>query len=261
MKDFINPEWLSILKANNLDTFEKIWLLDADWFEPPNKRRGGWSGVSRLELQNPAGGQVVIFLKRQENHVYKPLRNFIKGAPTFRREMKNINRFIKHQLPIPDPVFYAERTVNKRSRAILITASIAPDYRSLEEWMQEWQWEGYPPRNEYNAIIKKVAETISKMHKHYLKHGALVAKHVFLNYVPGQEPSVRFIDLEKTRYWYLPNNSFEQDLKAFAKSFNSLITRIDMSRFYKHYMGVARLSANNIKLMRRVSNLLKRNER
>ncbi|MBY0544184.1 MAG: hypothetical protein K2Q14_01380 [Gammaproteobacteria bacterium] len=77
MKDYMNENWQAILKANNLDNFEKLWNLKADWFEEPNKRRGGWSGVSRVELVHPEGGKAVIFLKRQENHIYKPLRNLI----------------------------------------------------------------------------------------------------------------------------------------------------------------------------------------
>jgi hypothetical protein len=261
MKDYINQAWLPVLKANNLDTFEKLWKLEADWFEPPNKRRGGWSGVSRLELDNPNGGKLVIFLKRQENHIYKPLRNIIKGAPTFRREMKNIKRFVKHNIPIPEPVFYAERTVNKQIRAILITASIAPDYRSLEDWVAKWQAEGFPDRNEHNEIVKKVAEAIRYMHKHYFKHGALVSKHVFLKYVPGQPSSVRFIDLEKTRYWFLPFNGIVGDLKAFAKSFMPAITNTDMSKFYKYYIGADRLTKENTKLLRRVNKKLNKTKK
>lgn len=260
MKDFINQTWLPILKANNLDTFEKLWKIEAEWFEPPNKRRGGWSGVSRLELDNPAGGKVVIFLKRQENHIYKPLRNMIKGAPTFRREMKNIKRFMKHNIPIPEPVFYAERTVNKQIRAILITASIAPDYTSIEEWIKKWDVEGYPPKTERDEVVKKVAEAISHMHKHYFKHGALVSKHVFMKYKPNQSPSIRFIDLEKTRYWILPFNGVEGDLKAFAKSILPSIKNRDMYKFYKYYIGADRLTKSNTKLMKYLAQRLVRKD-
>lgn len=253
MKDYINEAWLPILKANNLDTFEKLWKMEADWFEPPNKRRGGWSGVSRLELTAPNGEKRVIFLKRQENHIYKPLRNLIKGAPTFRREMKNIKRFVKHNIPIPEPVFYAERTVNKQIRAILITASIAPDYQSLEDWVAKWEAQGYPVKSDRNDIVKKVAEAIRYMHKCYFKHGAMVSKHVFLKYVPGQPSAIRFIDLEKTRYWFLPFNGIEGDLKAFAKSLKPSITNTEMGRFYKYYIGADRLTKENTKLMKKIA--------
>ena len=69
MKQYKSEQWQEILAFNDLDTYEKIWALKAEWFEEPNERRGGWSGVSRIELKLPSGGCVGAFLKRQENHV------------------------------------------------------------------------------------------------------------------------------------------------------------------------------------------------
>ncbi|NNM59291.1 MAG: hypothetical protein HKM04_05700 [Legionellales bacterium] len=255
MKDYINNSWEPILKANNLDSFEKLWEIKADWFEPPNKRRGGWSGVSRLELANPEGGSLVVFLKRQENHIYKPIRNLIKGAPTFRREMKNIQRFTHFGIPIPDPVFYGERSVNKQIRAILVTASIAPDYRSLEDWSAHWKKEGQPSHADKKLILQTVAESIKKIHKQFLKHGALVSKHIFIKYQPGQAPSVRFIDLEKTRYALLSRRAVFGDLKALSRSLPD-IGSVDKSRFYKYYLGTDRLTRENAGLMLKISNAL-----
>lgn len=252
MKDFINKDWESILKANNLDSFDKLWAVKADWFEPPNNRRGGWSGVSRLELVNPNGGTAVIFLKRQENHIYKSLKNLIKGAPTFRREMENIQRFTEYGIPTPDPVFYGERTVHRQMRAILITASIAPDYRSLEDWCVDWAKDGLPVYADKNQILKIIAESIKKVHEQFLKHGSLVSKHIFIKYQPGQAPSIRFIDLEKTRYALFPKRAKFSDLKAFSRSVPH-IGGLDKSRFYKYYLGTNRLTKKDAGFMRKIS--------
>lgn len=257
MKDFIHPDWIDIFKANHLSTFNELWEKEAPWFEPPNKRRGGWSGVSRIVLQDLAGNDCVFFLKRQENHLYKPLRNLIKGAPTFRREMKNIQRFIKHGIPIPTPVFYAERTVNHKIRAILITASIAPEYRSLEEWLVDWDTHGFPPKKDYDHIIETVAKAISKMHRHYIKHGALVTKHLFLKYELNQPAAVRFIDLEKTRYWFLPYNGSENDLKAFGRSALPYVSKTNVLQFYKAYEGINMLNKRQTEWVKQMGNRLK----
>lgn len=60
--------WEAVLHANGLGRFEALWELDIGWLEGPNRRRSGWSGVSRWVLELPGGGQAGIFIKRQENY-------------------------------------------------------------------------------------------------------------------------------------------------------------------------------------------------
>ncbi len=57
MRDYVANDWESLAAANGLDSFESVWSLDIGWFEEPNVRRGGWSGVSRLELKLPDGSR------------------------------------------------------------------------------------------------------------------------------------------------------------------------------------------------------------
>ncbi len=83
MKEFVGSGWKKILELNELESFDSIWELDAAWFEEPNKRRGGWSGVSRISLKTEEGGSVGVFLKRQENHNTKTLAKPVNGEPTF----------------------------------------------------------------------------------------------------------------------------------------------------------------------------------
>ena len=69
MHDFVANDWGLIARTNGLDSFESIWTLDIGWFEEPNERRGGWSGVSRYEIELPDGRREGIFIKRQQNHI------------------------------------------------------------------------------------------------------------------------------------------------------------------------------------------------
>ena len=64
MQEYIGKGWEKILRDNGLADFDSIWNLDAGWFEEPNKRRGGWSGVSRISLKTEEGGSLGMFLKR-----------------------------------------------------------------------------------------------------------------------------------------------------------------------------------------------------
>ena len=92
MKDFISDRWRPILAHNGLSAFDALWKLEAPWFEEPNHRRGGWSGVSRCELALPGDGSTGIFLKRQENHRARLWTHPVRGAPTFLREFRHGNR-------------------------------------------------------------------------------------------------------------------------------------------------------------------------
>ena len=89
MTHYLSPDWQAILAFNQLDNFDAFWQLEADWFEEPNHRRGGWSGVSRILLALPEGGEAAVFLKRQENHLRKTIAHPLKGIPTFRAEIDN----------------------------------------------------------------------------------------------------------------------------------------------------------------------------
>lgn len=40
MKDHLPEKWRAILHYNNLDSFDRLWSLETEWFEPPNQRRG-----------------------------------------------------------------------------------------------------------------------------------------------------------------------------------------------------------------------------
>jgi hypothetical protein len=66
----IPPEYLSILTTNQLDTFDRIWHLKMDWIESPNQKRGGWSGVGRIELKKNDGTPLNLFIKKQERYFF-----------------------------------------------------------------------------------------------------------------------------------------------------------------------------------------------
>ena len=60
MKDYLADDWQRIFEFNGLRSFDDFWKLEAQWFEEPNQRRGGWSGVARCELKRPEGGVAPI---------------------------------------------------------------------------------------------------------------------------------------------------------------------------------------------------------
>ena len=71
-KTWISPEWEERLKEADLLDIEAVSEREFNWFEAPNRRRGGWSGVTRIVL-NPEAvpeEQKAVFLKIQQNHFW-----------------------------------------------------------------------------------------------------------------------------------------------------------------------------------------------
>ena len=196
MKLFINPSFEAVLKQHDFTDFDVLWDLDAGWFEAPNKRRGGWSGVSKCAWQSAQGEPVQVFLKRQENHNAKTWRHPIKGVPTFAREMENILSYQKHQIPTLNPVFFAQRKVQGNDQAMLVTESLE-GYQSLEDWIKQWQDTGWPTKAQREVVLRELARILGLLHRCKLQHNCLYPKHLFMLWDAETPPSIKIIDLEK----------------------------------------------------------------
>jgi len=229
MRDYIADDWRDVLQANNLNGFSDWWALEADWFEEPNIRRGGWSGVSRISLTGPGGGERLLFLKRQEDHVLRTFMHPLRGIPTFAREMKNIQALQAANVPALTPVYFAQRTVDGKQRAILVTEAL----------------EGFVPLGDVdrnalslqsrNQLLANVASVVRQLHDHKLVHNCLYPKHLF---VRGGEKGfeVHLIDLEKARSSWSRDRAMFRDLDTLNRHGVDW-TRSARLRFLKAYLG------------------------
>ena len=242
MNDYVNENWRSILAHNGLSSFDALWKLDSEWFEAPNQRRGGWSGVSRCELQLPTSGKAAIFLKRQENHGTRSLFHPLSGVPTFLREFKRIMDYRSNGIPTLEPVYFGMRGRGKSQRAILITEELT-GFISLEDRVQNWIANGVPARIERMRILKVVAELLKKMHAQGIRHGCFFPKHVFIRINPDESVEARVIDLEKSRHRPLQVMCAMRDLYSLSHYSSSTWSTTDKLRFFKQYLGITRLNA------------------
>lgn len=241
MKDFINERWRPILAHNGLRDFTALWELKADWFEEPNHRRGGWSGVSRCELALPDGGTTAIFLKRQENHKARIWSHPVHGAPTFLREFKHIMHYRACGVPTLEPVYFGMHKVGKDHRAILITEELS-GFQSMEDRVQAWLKHGAPPRRERLAHLAAVAALLRQMHDHGIQHNCYFPKHVFTRVNADGTVDARVIDLEKSRW--RPSRLLCAIRDLYTLNHHSLCwSKSDRLWFFKSYLQIDRLTS------------------
>jgi len=247
VKDYITPEWEHILRFNDLNGFDALWYLQADWFEPPNERRGGWSGVVRVELDLPGGAREVVFLKRQENHSRRTLRHPVFGEPTFAGEIKNILLLRQAGVPTLDPLYYGQRKVGGKQRAILVTRELA-GFRPMNDVMKEWSKEGWEKSvSTRRRLITVLAGVIRRMHEQRLAHNSLHPKHVFIRRVEGRPPEIAIIDLEKMRRTITQGQAMRRDLDSLNRRCIGW-SNTDRLRFIKSYLNIERLDETAIDL-------------
>jgi len=249
MNEYTAPQWREILRNNELGDFDALWELRADWFEPPNQRRGGWSGVVRIEMGLPDGGAEALFLKRQENHTRRTLRHPLRGEPTFAGEMENILALQQAGVPTLEPVYYGQYKVNGAWQAILVTRELS-GFRPLGELMRKWLDMGWShSRKERWRLIEVLAPAIRRMHNHRLSHNALHPKHVFVRMPERGDPEVCLIDLEKMRHTLTPGLATRRDLDSLNRRAR-VWSRTDRLRFLKSYLGLHTLNGDGKKLWR-----------
>lgn len=224
---FQSNYYQQLFAHHQLADFNAIWTRDIAWFEPPNERRGGWSGVGTVTLQDSMlqdstlqdnalqannGGGDVFFVKKQQNHGRKSWRHPFAGEPTFRREFANLKFLAQHNIGAPKLVFYAENLSTKQ--AILITEALTDfvpldsvDLSSLNQ-------------TQMHTLIQTVATEIKRFHNTGLVHRALYPKHIFVKNA-HTAPQIALIDLEKARF------------SAFAY----WRTYFDLAAFIRHAIG------------------------
>lgn len=252
MNDYLAPAWTELLRSSGLDSFDALWRLEAEWFEPPNQRRGGWSGVMRIELPGPDGEPVALFLKRQENHTRPALRHPLAGEPTFAAEVRNILAMQQHGVPSLEPVYYAQRKVDGRWRVVLLTLGLV-GFRPLDEWGDEWFAAGL--KNSLvtrRRVIATCADVLRRLHRAGFVHNAMHPKHIFLRVSDLDGVEARLIDLEKMRrkpglFWRTLRDLDSLNRRSLHWS------ATDRLRFLRGYLGGGRLDAGGRLLWHRLA--------
>jgi hypothetical protein len=258
MPDYLANDWESIARANGLDSFESVWTLDIGWFEEPNERRGGWSGVSRHEVELPDGSREGIFIKRQQNHTTRSWLHPFSGIPTFRREFNNLILLQSFDVPTLDMLYFAERKSGADRRAILISRELT-GYASLDHCIDYWNRHGYPEKDVWHETMQRIAAVARRMHQHRIQQNCFLPKHIFVGEVEGRM-DVRLIDFEKAKRRWTSESALLRDLDTINRRAPGISTT-NRLRFLLAYHQQRRVNARVRKSWNKLVALLRRKGR
>jgi len=236
-----NEKWQAVLIRNGWNDFDRIWSLELDWFEEPNHKKNGWSGVSKSTLSLANGKKYNVFIKRQENTLTRSVFHPITGVPTLRRELANIEHIQKLNIPTVESIYYGERRLKNHYRAILITLALE-QYQSLEAIFVE-KYTALS-RTRKNLILLQIAILIRRLHQNHYVHNCLYPKHIFLNLeklYQGKTDSVRLIDLEKAKFHFRVKKCMLRDFDTLHRH-SITLSRTDLMRFLLFYRSETHLT-------------------
>ena len=232
MQGSISTQHLASLTHHQLASFEQLWAYEGDWFEPPNRERGGWSGVNFIELTTDAGKKVGFYLKRQQNFMRLTWRHPIVGEPTFTREFAMMQYLKQHEIPIPNTVFFA----SKQTQAVLLTEALE-GYISFDYWLKN---NPYASVSKKRKLLSALAQTIRSLHQARVQYRSLYTKHLFIK-DNDDNFDIALIDFEKSRVsTFIPILKFS-DLITFNYRTPSL-SRTQRLYFFKQYLKIAHLT-------------------
>ena len=230
--------WLDIFRRNGLGDFESVWEREVEWFEEPNRRRGGWSGVARVVFDGADGEPAPVYLKKQENHFIRSVARPWKGELTFEREFRILSALEQQGVGVAAPVYFGVSRHRRSRRAILMTAELS-GFSSLEDLIAAWRAGDRPGPRARRNMAAGIGAVIGRFHRLGYRHGALYPKHIFLD--PHDPTRVRLIDLEKTRRNPLRFRGWLRDLDAFNRRTVGA-SRSDRLRFLLAYLGAERVT-------------------
>lgn len=191
------------------DPFQQWWQRQGDWVEAPNIRRGGESGVQRLQGEDGS----LLYVKRQTGHLYRSLRHPF-GYPTAMRESDALQAFAQLGVSVPRLVYAGCRRQAGAWQALLVTEALE-DYRCLEERYAAGEAALWGEAL-HLRILQAVGATLGRLNRGRWQHGCLYPKHLFVR-LRADEVEVALLDLEKSRRRLRAGQAARHDLQQLKR--------------------------------------------
>ena len=222
--------------SGGLSQFEQWWQLQGEWVEEPNQRRGGESGVQRLQVDQ---GQL-LYAKRQVGHLCRSLSHPF-GRPTVLRERDALLGLSRLGIRVPRLVYCgASRQAGQGWRGLLVSEAL-DGFSDIESWYAAGGRER--AGQQHDALLQQIGATLARMHQGRWQHSCLYMKHIFVR-VTGEgdaaQVEVALLDFEKCRQRLTAYRAASHDMLQLRRhsSWNSTDWE-KLSYFYETAFGSA----------------------
>lgn len=232
MQSTHSPQYQPLLQQYQLASFEQLWDYQGHWFEPPNRERGGWSGVNYIELADATGKLHGFYLKRQQAHMRRTWRHPFAGEPTFVREFEILQHLSNHNVATPKLVFFGSR----QDKAILLTEALT-GFMAADVWLKN---HANISIHQQRMLMRALANAVRKLHQAGVQHRSLYLKHLFVKELNGVF-EVATIDFEKSRITQLIKFLRLSDLITLCNRTPHL-TSSQKLQFFKQYFEIKQLT-------------------
>lgn len=218
-KKWTSPEWENALKDADLLDIEAVSKREFDWFEEPNRRRGGWSGVTRIVLNPEAApqDQQAVFLKIQQNHFYRaPSTCFLKRL-SFAREFDALQALSPQIQCMPNLLLFAKWKHNGNQGSLIVTEALE-GFEPFDQWLKKQK--ALVDSDQSDSILKalqSIADATRELHHAGWAHFGLYPKHAFIRKNENGNYTTRLIDLEKARQPLRSTQSTIEDVSRFLR--------------------------------------------
>lgn len=217
-KYWISQKWEPLLVRAGLADLKSVASREFDWFEEPNKRRGGRSGVCRIVLNpdSPANDQRAVFLKIQKNYSYRAPNKLFRRQLTFLREFEATRQAADILPYTPEILLFGSWKSGPDAGAVLITKELNT-WISFSDLMQGINCLVPPDKSTLLKILEAIAETSRRLNNAGWVHMGFSAKHIFVR--PGPESSFEIcvVDFEKCRKHFRPGYRTLKDCSHFMR--------------------------------------------
>ncbi len=195
----------------HISPFDQWLLLPGEWVEEPNVKRGGRSGVQRIQGQDGR----TLYAKQQINYGYRSLRHPL-GEPTVLREKRALLALTTLGIGVPELIYCGVRKQEGQWEALLITAALE-GFESLQDCYargvaQQWS------DTLRERIFRQLGQLLARLHRARWQHGALYDNHLFVRIQADERVELALLDLEKSR----------------RRLFARLASRHDMEKLRRH---------------------------
>ncbi len=255
-KLIVNTDFLDILEANGLDSFESLMnYSEGTIVKQALKERY----TTRITL-NGRSGPVNFFLKRYVRppikEYFKQLLRFTKPIVGGKNEWEALIFLSEHGIPVPVPVAYGEDGRD----SFTMTHAIENITRACD-WLEDTQKDGDEKiQKRRQLLILELARIVKKLHDSGVNHQDLYLCH-FLVRFENETPRVFLIDNQRAMIHsgYVPERWRIKDLAQFCFS-ASCLEKNELDYFFKEY-GISDEKSLLKKIFRKKEKILKHTQK